>query len=180
MPYRIAHRINGRTTVQCGEGGENYFALHSFFDYTYLDDEKALVLQPSNNGKGAFCDLPGRTYGRSDMTRAISFNCLPDWLPAFQVNEAVWDVIDDMMIWRRPPVWSLPWTKAAPGKDARAVAEYGLDVRLASAKRNMVPLKQVISLVPAWPRKALGTDPWCEVVQKHAPRLNADPVDTRV
>jgi len=168
MLLRIAHRINHRTTIQCDRLGESYFVLDRMFECTYLDDEKALIIQPSTTGRGARCSESGGTYSRADMTRIISFKCLPDWLPAFQVNEPDWEAIDDMLIWRRPPVWALPWTKAAPRGNARAVAQEGLDVRLASARRNLIPLPEVIAKVPNWARNCIGVDAWCKTVASHA------------
>lgn len=168
MTFRIAHRISGRTTIQCDHRGETFLKIGQFYDHTYLDDEKALVLSP---GTASICDTPKGTYGRSDMTRAVSFNCLPDRLPSFQVNEAEFDLIDDMLIWHRPPVWALDWTTRRPKTGAREVAAHGFDVRLASAKRNRHELTEVIRRVPTWARDAIGTNLWCEIVAKYAPQI---------
>ena len=180
MLLRIAHRLNGRTTVQCDIKGQNYFVVGAFYDYSYLDDEKTLVLSTGHERTGALCSDASGCYRRSGMERAISFTCLPDWLPAFQVHSAEYDLVDEMIVWQRPPVWALHWTVQGPRTDRVAVARYGFEVRLASAKRNRIPLSEVTKNVPEWALSVIGTDTWCALVKKYALRLNADPVDARL
>lgn len=177
MELRIAHRQSGRTTVQCDQRGENFFALHTFFSAVYFDDEKALLIMPASeqDAGSVFCDHPG-AYRAAHATRQISFTkVLPEWLPAFHIDDwdFDWDNDRDALIWHRPPVWALGWPQRGPEKfeQRRAVALYGFDVRLASAKRNRIPLSSVVRAVPEWACKAIGTVRWCDLVRQHAHRV---------
>lgn len=164
---RIAHRQCGSTTIQCGEDLEFYFEIGAAFDAIYLEAEKTLVLTKYEGGS-IHCTAPN-SYQNKDATRSVCFpRVLPSWMPAFRVAEAEFEVDDELLIWRRPPLWALAWTTVPLTSSAernRQAAIDGLKTRLQSAKRNLIDPKKVTTAVPSWAKSAMLAGDWMRVVR---------------
>lgn len=173
MDLRIAHRQAGLTTLQCGVELESYFTLGAHFEAVYLEEEKALYLTKCERGKGR-CHEPGTTYGKAGYTRAICFTALPKHIPAFSIKEVEFTIDDDLLVWKRPPIWALGWPTRGMTNDfdrSRDVVIDGMVARLRSAKRNMVDPRKVTEAVPDWAKQSLHRGEWMRLVNTYFPRV---------
>jgi len=166
MFIRIAHRQNGRTTIQGGPNDAYYFTHGHRFDVTYLEDEKALIL--SKDPKGQYSATEVGAYRTEGACANIVAEVLPEWLPAFCVNEAEFEEVGEMLVWRRPPVWALAFPQHAPRSSdaARIAAISGMSLRIASAARNLIDPASVTQTAPAWVRSSMTAHDWQVVVSE--------------
>uniref|UniRef100_A0AAU7VFY0 Uncharacterized protein n=1 Tax=Dinoroseobacter phage vB_DshS_R26L TaxID=3161158 RepID=A0AAU7VFY0_9CAUD len=165
MHLRIAHRLNGRTTIQSTDENSDYFELGARFDVIYQEKSIYLAKEPDGHHE---CREPG-AYRAAGFSRAVSFCALEPWIPSFCVADAEFVIDDDLLVWERPPVWSLPWTTRAPQTRARDFAIHGLASRLKSARRNMIDPKRVTQAVPAWAKSSMLAGDWKDTVAKFFP-----------
>jgi len=170
MHLRIAHRQAGTTTIQCGPELEHYFVLGCRFEAAYIDDEKTLCVTKCATGSST-CHEPGTTYGKTGFTRAVCFTALPKSIPAFSIKDVEFSVTDDLLIWKRPPIWALGWPQRGrlSADETREATLDGMIARLRSAKRNMVDPRRVTEAVPDWAKQSLERGEWMGLVKAFFP-----------
>jgi hypothetical protein len=170
MHLRVAHRQIGDTAIQCGPDLEHYFIIGSRFEAIYLDELKALYV--TRCARGSICMADQTVYRNKGYSRTVIVNSLPEWIPAFTIKAVEFTLDGDLLVWRRPPIWTLGWPQKGimtdPARNHQAVVK-GLQERLRSAKRNGIDPRKVTCAVPAWAKSSLAPGEWMAVVREVFP-----------
>lgn len=164
MHLRISHQHNGKTVIQSTEETRDYFLVGASFSMIYLD--KILYVERCPQGS-CTCYAPSPRDKCGTFSR-VGATVIDD-APAFHVAEAEFTIVDDLLTWERPPIWSLPWSTRAPEASTRDCALKGFSSRLRSARRNMIDPKRVTQAVPAWAKSAMIDGDWRDTVREYFP-----------
>jgi len=163
---RVAHRQDGRTTIQSTDEHAEFFTLGAMFDISYSN--KKLIIKKDATGL-ATCRVP-TSYQHEGITRMVYTTCLDSWIPGFAVDFAEFEIVGDSLVWDRPPVWMLAWGSAAPRANARDLAMKGFRMRLASCLRNHGNPQFVTQAASkSWAPKVLQPGDFMAVVKEFYP-----------
>lgn len=167
MLVRIAHRLQGTTTIQTDESGEKFFIEGAFYDIVYLEEDKLLLISRTDDEKATRCTYGGGAYRKSGITRQLIKSALPVGFPAFTMSVDNFNLDGDLLIWERPPIWELKWCHTTPS-GARDAALHNFETRLKSAQKNGVDLRRVTEAVPRWARLAIGPESWSKLIREYS------------
>ena len=156
--YSVTYRY---VVIQALEDCADLFKVGTRYEAAYID--KQLVLQPDPNGSLRWTTRSAND--RHDVVAQLRVLDMDD-APPFHVDAAEFTFDGDFLIWTRPRIYELPWTRRPPADARTALAELGLRERLASACRWNADLVAVCQATPLWAREVLRGERWRNIVSE--------------